>query len=1474
MAIELDRQFVECREEEEQSDPDLFAGFGGTAGTLSWADLFARRRVVFLAEAGSGKTTEMKARAEQQAAAGHAAFYATVEDVGRNGVSDALRPNDRPKLEEWRSSDKEAWFFIDSVDEAKQTGVKLRTALHAIAGTIMGAERRAHIVLSGRYTDWQFRHDLIHFKEELGIPADEVLPPPPTPDELIVSTIHRERREPPVPPEDAIVVVMAGLDEDRVRRFAVGKKVENLDSFIAQIAAANLWQFARRPLDLDWLVQFWHSHKRLGNLAEMLDVCIAERLQESNLDRARLDGLDNARAYQAVERLGAAMVFGQRETVAVPDAEISLADASGALDIADVLPDWSPQDRERLLTRAVFDPATFGRARIHNDNQGVVRSYLAARWLRRLRKGNLSQQGLFDLLFAEIYGIAVIKPSMQQVAAWLSLWDESVAQEVVRREPYLLLDTGDPATLSRQNRESLLVTVIERLVAGDELPSLDPDSLKRFSRPDLAEVVRKLWKAHSKHPDVKRLLLRVIWLGSIKACADLAESVVFGSNVTDRLAIFAGRALLATGSDEAKKRYADHVKSHASALSAIVVWEAMDALAPTVLGIDDVLTILSSIDVTDRDGGLGLDWHGPKLVERITSRNDLERLLLGLLSQLGGTVAADDGEETAVETAYFPMISAVAQKLLELSHSNEAPSAALDAAIRLGERYRRSRTAQKSRSDLTSELQKSAARRRLAFWRAAERLADHRLLGGRPIDSLWDLQMLGYSVEHAEEDVNWLLTDAPLRSVPNERQLAINTAMAIRRDHKLDDEGLARIRAVASADTAMTEALNSWINPRPQSPEHVSRERRLKEIQRRNALERATQDQSWIDFAAKLRANPALMKQLRPTTSEGVDSTLFHLWELLSHAVGLDHRHALESVDPLVPMIGAEATDGFRTGLVAHWRAWSPWLRSTRKNDELNRGKSFDSMGIAGITLEYMSTPGWASGLSDDDAKRAARYATLELAEVSRWLADVARANPNSVREALAAEIEAELGRPADLPRFGILEDLSRADAVVVELMAPTVLSQLEKRPDLATTFVDPILDIIVRALPPERERLKVLATDRFRNAGDPAVASLYIRALFTVDGEAATEAVFEKLSKITSAKQPGFVQRMLPHVFGRQFSDDAPHIANLPLSSLERLIRLAFSTIRVEEDNVHRSGQVYTPDSRDDAESARGAAFRRLIETPGRATFDAIQRLMKIKDFPLSKARLEKMAKERAAKDSEWAAWNPGEAVAFEKAAETEPQTTRDLQLIALRRLADMQYDLLHDDFQQGKTLAGLADEKAVQNWTADRLRLKQGRSYSVEREVHVADEKEPDVRLRAKATDASVPIEIKVAETWTLPQLEVALKTQLCGQYLRAREGRHGILLLVHKKRKPLGWTYKSKRLNFGEVVAHLRAMSAKIAGSAWDTPQPEVAVLDVASLGSKTGRKKKASKKTLVTKQKAKKKGVSRSKPRRRRAAKSLK
>jgi hypothetical protein len=105
-------------------------------------------------------------------------------------------------------------------------------------------------------------------------------------------------------------------------------------------------------------------------------------------------------------------------------------------------------------------------------------------------------------------------------------------------------------------------------------------------------------------------------------------------------------------------------------------------------------------------------------------------------------------------------------------------------------------------------------------------------------------------------------------------------------------------------------------------------------------------------FAAKLRADPAEMRNLRPTTAAGADSKLFSLWQLLNQTAHADRRYALDSIAPLEPMIGPEAAEGFRLGLIAHWRAWTPSVRSVRNDGELNQIRQLDCMGLVGISLE------------------------------------------------------------------------------------------------------------------------------------------------------------------------------------------------------------------------------------------------------------------------------------------------------------------------------------------------------------------------------------------------------------------------------------------------------------------------------------------------------------------------------------------
>ena len=126
-------------------------------------------------------------------------------------------------LTAWRASNQSAWFFFDSVDEAKSAHVPLTDALDAIAFGIAGYEGRAHIVLSGRHTDWEFRRDLMDLERRLPLPSPDEALSPIDPDELLIQYMRREEPKQAPPPEGPLIVVMAPLTREQVGIFARAK---------------------------------------------------------------------------------------------------------------------------------------------------------------------------------------------------------------------------------------------------------------------------------------------------------------------------------------------------------------------------------------------------------------------------------------------------------------------------------------------------------------------------------------------------------------------------------------------------------------------------------------------------------------------------------------------------------------------------------------------------------------------------------------------------------------------------------------------------------------------------------------------------------------------------------------------------------------------------------------------------------------------------------------------------------------------------------------------------------------------------------------------------------------------------------------------------------------------------------------------------------------------------------------------------
>lgn len=790
------------------------------------------------------------------------------------------------------------------------------------------------MVLSGRITDWEFRADLGSFTELLPVPGDPGQLGPPSAEAILGRALRGdyrnkgyaavERGDPP------LVVLMAPLDEARVRTFAGAHGIGDSDPFIQAIEAADLWFLARRPLDLQWLVVYWKRHGRFGALAAMIEASLQERLRETNPQHAHDDSVDPVRGMQALERIGAAMVFGRVDKIAVEDSGVSLSVTSDALRLDEVLPDWAPAAGRQLLTRAVFDPGTYGCVRLHNDNEGTLRAFLAARWLRRLRDREGSVRAQLSRLFTESYGYPLIRPSLRLTSAWLSLQDPDVANEVISREPDLLLTEGDPGSLSAVVRSAVLTRVIEEIArTGDRIGVVNEESLRRVAVPDLNSTVRALWRMHKDDRGSRHLLLRLIALGKLSECADMASEGLSGAYADEVTLVLAGRALLASADTTSIKAYANRIRTAGNTLPAQVLWEALDQLAPRCLSVEDVLSLIDGMDEPARTGWPGVDYFVPRYAERLHTRADLERLLQGLAAILDAGNASDEDLDAEPDDSHLKLLAKIALRLMQYVPPSEAPIPVIDIAMRIRSIHRH-RTFDQTSKALIEALSRTRERRRAVFWHVAHAWADHRLLQGRRLDSVWAMSILGWPKQLLLQDLDWILPDAVAGSTPRESQLGLDAALDLYVSNERREDILQRIRAALATRADLLEAMDPWLTPREPTADEIATNAEFKRIQAERQEQERQRDDSWATFIAELRADPDQLRRIVPPPQDSVDARLFHLWLLLSSMDGRESRYAIDDVRPVEAVLGPDLTLAFRDALVKFWRQRKPTLESTR----------------------------------------------------------------------------------------------------------------------------------------------------------------------------------------------------------------------------------------------------------------------------------------------------------------------------------------------------------------------------------------------------------------------------------------------------------------------------------------------------------------------------------------------------------------
>ena len=520
----IERTFQNIRESE-LSDADqqsLLVSLGWSRGT-TWEGLLRSKRVLMISEAGAGKTYECRKQAQRLWDAGEPAFFVELAALASTDLRSILDDEEEARLEAWLSSQSDvATFFLDSIDELKLSLGLFERALKRLKKGIDSQLGRTRIVITTRP---------IVFDEQL---VHRVLPIPPVPsiepsEETFAKIAMRDYQNRQVgdKDEEAAVdwrtVALMPLSDAQIVEFARMQGVEEPAALMDDLKKRNAQEFARRPQDLIELCADWREHKRIRTHRDQVAANIRIKLQPRD-DRPEPAELSIDKSIEGASRLALAMLVTRLLTIRHSVAADAIEDEA-ALDPAIILSDWNPSERKALLERPLFGFASYGRVRFHHRS---VAEYLAAERLRALRERGMPFRALKRLLFAETKGRTIARPSKRPVAGWLALMDDGIFEMLRDSEPSVLLDEGDPESLTQMQRNQALRAYVERYGEGGwrglSVPHIQ---IHRFASPEMANEVNRLWDIGIENPDVRQTLLYLIGSGRISECADIPHRVAW-----------------------------------------------------------------------------------------------------------------------------------------------------------------------------------------------------------------------------------------------------------------------------------------------------------------------------------------------------------------------------------------------------------------------------------------------------------------------------------------------------------------------------------------------------------------------------------------------------------------------------------------------------------------------------------------------------------------------------------------------------------------------------------------------------------------------------------------------------------------------------------------------------------------------------------------------------------------------------------
>lgn len=1412
--ISLDRQFSPVQKTQEDAERDEILSAWGHVKPKTWDDMDREFRCVILAEAGAGKTEELRQHASVLASLGRPSFFIRIEDIEENFYQ-AFEIGEEDQFQTWLQSTEEAWFFLDSVDEARLDNPRVfEKALRRFSKGIKDGAHRAHIYLSSRPYAWRPKED-----RRL---LDEIL--------FLAAPLGEEDKR--SEPESALTIyTLRHLDVERIRRFCVAREAKNIDQLLHEIERSKLWSLAERPFDLEGILAKWAGKNVLGGRLELLRHNIEMRLRDDhNSNRAQRQPLNLEQAKKGARRLAAAVVLTGQAGLNVPDA-VSLKPGIAA---ESVLADWKPEDVRALLERGIFNDIIYGAVRFrHRD----VRELLAAEWFDGLLKSGNSRYSVEALFFREIYDEKIVTPRLRPILPWFILFDDETRRRALEIHPEIAVEGGDPSKLPLFERQGILADIVRRIVSDkDDGSARDNSAIARIANPDLSEDTQRLINEYGDNDDAIFFLGRLVWQGEMASCVAPFVAIAVDSTRGIYARVASARAVMTCGTVEQKQNLWKRLNESDAKIPRELLAELVEDAVPDSNNVAQLVIALGKLPPYERFKGTGLGRTLHEFVGRLPI-DDNQQLITHLLDELHAYLNKPpyiQQRECRVSKEYAWLLSIVTnaiERLVVARSSVVLGVMTLSILLKVPALRFYSDSDSYEHKDNLHILVPSWPELNDALYWASIELARATIAAesGTQLTDDWSVKLQVHYWTFDTTSLPRLLGYMRSRESQDDRLVALSTAFRVFVQAERPTHILNNLQNSVSDDSVLRHRLEILLNP-PVSEMMQKLEEERAEYLRNRDKEQKREKQERDTWIAELRANPNRVRN-PPNLKLGEFTNDQYLLMLNLHRSGSTSNYT--NWQALIPDFGEAVAHAYRDAAVNHWRCYEPTLKSEGVIRDNQTPYSL-IFAMAGLEIEAAETADFPHNLNESQVLHALRYVTWELGGLPSWYERMYRAFPALVKDVMLQELLWEL-RDTELMKtmHYILSNVAYHAPWLHHAIAPDLLEWVLANPLGSDTNRRYCLQILANGgINPAK--LAVLANQQIIQSNEPDSIPCWYALLVDCDPINGIPEFEQWLSALDADDAPRAAQTFVTALMGgSHVRDGGSNIGRFRTAEhLKSLYVLMHRYIRAKEDNNRADGRAYSPELRDDAQKARDRLFGLLSEIPGKASYTALKQL--IREHPDTDYRpwMSKRAYKRAEEDGDLEPWTAEQLSAFDKSQTITPATHRQLFDLAVHRLHDLKNWLEHGNDSPWQTWKRAEGETEMRTLIAGWLNQQCRSQYTTAQEPELANSQRMDISLHNTNVHSPVPIELKLLDKgWSGPKLCERLRNQLVGDYLREESAGCGVMLLVWQGKNPdKRWMINGHCVGLNELASALKLYWQSIAHEFTGVEAIEVVVIDL--------------------------------------------